>query len=116
MNWIEVTGKIDFSLLKVPGEYEVVYVVKFKVDAFGWHSSPIKFKVMTSDGHESEHSEILEHYRKMSDKWHEIRGGKFTVPSNRHGTAHFGMYETQSDWWKGSMILAGIKIRRTKAH
>ncbi|RWR81931.1 protein PHLOEM PROTEIN 2-LIKE A1 [Cinnamomum micranthum f. kanehirae] len=115
VNWIEVTGKLDFSRFKSTGEHEIVYLLKFKVDAFGWHSSPIKFKVMTSDGKETVHAEILEHYRKVSDNWHEIRGGKFMVPSGHHGAVHFGMYETESEWWKGSMILGGVKIRPTKA-
>lgn len=111
VNWIEVTGKLDFSELHPQKQYEIVYVVRFNVDAFGWHTTPIKFKVTTSDGHVSEVSEILEPYRKIGDVQHEIRGGEFTVPSSGTGQVYFGMYEVNSDWWKGSMILEGVKIK-----
>lgn len=97
MNWIEVTGKFDFNHLNPNERYEIVYVLKFKVDAFGWHSCPVKFKLTTADGQATEISEILEPYRKLSDIWHEISGGEFKGNSTRKGAVHFGMYETGSD-------------------
>ncbi|KAJ8631256.1 hypothetical protein MRB53_024579 [Persea americana] len=111
VNWIEVTGKLDFSHLRPNEEYEIVYVLKFKVDAFGWHSCPIKFKATTTDGQATEKSEMLESYRKVSETWHEVSGGEFKVNSTQEGAVHFGMYEIGSDWWKGSMILKEVKIR-----
>eukprot|EP00262_Sarcandra_glabra_P008895 TRINITY_DN22832_c0_g1_i1.p1 TRINITY_DN22832_c0_g1~~TRINITY_DN22832_c0_g1_i1.p1 ORF type:complete len:189 (-),score=31.84 TRINITY_DN22832_c0_g1_i1:194-760(-) len=114
VNWIEVTGKLDFSQKHGDvehGEYGIFYRVKFKVDAFGWHAVPITFKVTHPDGKETKKTEMLEHYRKKGEMWHEIQGGQFTVPSDKNGTIEFGMYEVESDWWKGSLVLEGVIIR-----
>lgn len=92
--------------------YEVIYVVKFKVDAFGWHSSPIIFEVSTPDGKKSRRSEILDNYNKDGHKWHEIYCGEFSLASsNLMGKIVFSMKEVKTDWWKGGMVLEGIKIR-----
>ncbi|XP_058105305.1 uncharacterized protein PHLOEM PROTEIN 2-LIKE A4-like [Magnolia sinica] len=112
VNWIEVVGKLDLSYFPTTGTWEIFYVVKFKVDAFGWHSSPVKFKVISTDGQKDEVSHKLESYRDVTDRWHEINGGEFRVGScGQKGTVQFGMYEVESDWWKGSMILEGVKIK-----
>ncbi|XP_068657443.1 uncharacterized protein PHLOEM PROTEIN 2-LIKE A4-like [Aristolochia californica] len=116
VNWIEVTGRLDSS--EVPEffrgirskTYEILWVVNFNVDAFGWQTTPIKFKV-ASGGQLKQRSEKLEPYRKKGNQWHEISGGEFTVTFHKKGVVDFGMYETESDWWKGSMVLAGVKIR-----
>ncbi|XP_068657409.1 uncharacterized protein PHLOEM PROTEIN 2-LIKE A4-like [Aristolochia californica] len=116
VNWIQVTGKLDSS--KVPEffsdtrskTYEIIWVVSFNVDAFGWKRTPIKFKVASGE-QLKQRSEKLEPYRKKSSRWHEISGGEFTVGYGRKGLVDFGMYETESDWWKGNMVLAGVKIR-----
>ncbi|KAF7842543.1 putative F-box protein PP2-B12 isoform X2 [Senna tora] len=129
VNWIEVTGKIPLSLLyraSSPTRYEIYYVVKFRVDAFGWHSAPIKFKVRlnnnnnnNNNGKEEEEEEeeseyeksiIFEAYRKKQEEWHEIPGGEFSV-SKKEGFVEFGMFEVESAWWKGNMVLAGVKIK-----
>lgn len=97
MNWIEVTGKFDFNHLNPNERYQIVYVLKFKVDAFGWHSCPVKFKLTTADGQATEISEILEPYRKLSDIWHEIERPvkeQFTLECMRLG-----------------VILKSVKIR-----
>ncbi|OVA11829.1 Phloem protein 2-like [Macleaya cordata] len=122
VNWIEVTGKLEYSKynkLHPKMTYEIYYVVKFKVDAFGWHSIPIKFLVKQQIQNEEEKlivetSEILEPYRKSIDVWHCIYGGHFTVPDDSKGFVEFGMFEVDSDWWKGSMVLQGIKFQPKK--
>ncbi|KAG9438932.1 hypothetical protein H6P81_019097 [Aristolochia fimbriata] len=119
VNWIQVNGRLDcskisnfFSSTRSKTRYEILWVMKFNADAFGWQTAPIKFKV-ASDGKQEQRSEKLETYRKKSNQWHEIKGGDFTInnANARKGLVHFGMYETESDWWKGSMVLAGVKIR-----
>ncbi|KAF3958685.1 hypothetical protein ACB098_07G051500 [Castanea mollissima] len=119
VNWIEVTGKIpssNFSKEAPASKYEIYYIVKFKVDAFGWHSVPIKFKVRIN-GEETVKSMNLESYREKNDVWHEIPGGEFSVVKERSaGNVEFGMFEVESDWWKGGMVLAGIKIKPKVDH
>ncbi|KAF8412714.1 hypothetical protein HHK36_000683 [Tetracentron sinense] len=110
VNWIQVTRELDLFKLVALKTYEIYYVVKFKVDAFGWHSAKIKFKVK-ANGEEDERSEILESYKNRHNVWHEIYGGKFTVPADGTGTVEFGMYEVATAWWKGSMVLEGVKLK-----
>ncbi|XP_028759285.1 F-box protein PP2-B11-like [Neltuma alba] len=134
VNWIEVTGKVRKSdLHKEPGsvtKYGIFYIIKFRADAFGWHSVPIKFKFRltttsakqqpqphyhsTDDNltidKEDEKSIILEPYREKQEVWHEIPAGQFSV-SNSDGFLEFGMFEVDSAWWKGNMVLAGVKIK-----
>ncbi|CAN0855008.1 Uncharacterized protein PHLOEM PROTEIN 2-LIKE A4 [Linum grandiflorum] len=110
VNWMQVIGRLPVSWLTGSRKYEVVWVVKFRVDAFGWHSVPIKFKVKQSNGEEKVKSVVVEPYRKKHGVWHEISGGEFTVRGGGGGMVEFGMYEVDSEWWKGSMVIAGVKI------
>ena len=113
VNWIEVTGKLPLLLFRNASavRYEIYYVVNFRVDSFGWHSAPIKFKVRIN-GEETENSMILESYREKHGTWHEIPGGEFSVNvDSDEGSVEFGMYEVESSWWKGSMVLVGVKIK-----
>lgn len=112
VNWIKVTGKLPTAMFNVasPTKYEVYYVMKFQVDAFGWHSAPIKFEVILN-GQKTEKNFVLESYKKKPDVWHEICGGEFTVSNDAVGVVKFAMSEVESEWWKGSMVLAGIKLR-----
>ncbi|KAL6007229.1 hypothetical protein ACLOJK_032725 [Asimina triloba] len=114
VNWMEVHGNVGFSHFQSGQAYEIFYLVKFKVDAFGWHSSPIKFKVMTTTGEKHVVSKTLQAYREVAGKMHEIRGGEFTVPHDAKGSVRLGIFEVESDWWKGSMILEGVKFRPKK--
>lgn len=90
--------------------YEIFYVVKFQVDAFGWRSVPIKFKVK-HNGEERVRSVMLQAYREKQEEWLEIPGGDFAVSDDNFGAVEFGMFEIESDWWKGGMVLAGIRIK-----
>lgn len=113
VNWIEVTGKlpiISSMAASTPKAYEIFYIVKFRVDAFGWHSVPVKFKVRVN-GEEKVKSVMLQLYREKQEEWQEIPGGDFAVPRDTVGTVEFGMFEIESDWWKGGMVLAGIVIK-----
>lgn len=64
VNWIEVTGKLPTTMFNVASatKYEVYYVMKFQVDAFGWHSVPIKFRVRLN-GQETVKNCVLEPYK-----------------------------------------------------
>lgn len=113
VNWIEVTGKlpiISSMAALTPKAYEIFYIVKFRVDAFGWRSVPVKFKVRVN-GEEKVKSVMLQLYREKQEEWQEIPGGDFAVPRDTVGTVEFGMFEIESDWWKGGMVLAGIVIK-----
>ncbi|KAH0468293.1 hypothetical protein IEQ34_003326 [Dendrobium chrysotoxum] len=59
--------------------YEVIYIVKFKVDEFGGHSCPVIFEVSTPDGKKSRRSEIFDYYKKNGHNWREIYGGEFSL-------------------------------------
>ncbi|CAI0425294.1 unnamed protein product [Linum tenue] len=105
-----VTGRLPASLF-AGKKYEVVWLVKFRVDAFGWHSVSVKFKVRQSnEGEEKVRSVVVEPYLQKHKVWHEIFGGEFTVQA-AGGVVEFGMYEIETKWWKGCMVLAGVKIR-----
>ncbi|XP_068655890.1 uncharacterized protein PHLOEM PROTEIN 2-LIKE A4-like [Aristolochia californica] len=116
VNWFQVTGRVDCSKISnffdFPRSktYEIFQVVKFNIDAFGWHKVPIKFKVV-SDGRCRQRAEKLEAYRRNNNQWHEIKGGEFTVVHGRKGLVDIGMFETESDWWKGGMVLSAVKIK-----
>ncbi|XP_054779007.1 putative F-box protein PP2-B12 [Prosopis cineraria] len=124
VNWIEVTGRVPKDVLykaESVTKYEIFYIVKFRADAFGWHSVPIKFKLRLTTksekqnhhhhtDQEDEKSIILEQYREKQELWHEIPGGIFSV-SDSDGFLEFGMFEVDTAWWKGNMVLAGVKIK-----
>ncbi|KAK4254700.1 hypothetical protein QN277_010043 [Acacia crassicarpa] len=134
VNWIEVTGRVKKAELhkeanSVKKTYGIYYLIKFRADAFGWHSVPIKFKLRvtasksaqtTDHSHntiieqEDEKSMNLEPYREKQEVWHEIPGGQFSI-SNSDGFIEFGMFEVESAWWKGNMVLAGVKIKPLQA-
>ncbi|KAG0448910.1 hypothetical protein HPP92_027596 [Vanilla planifolia] len=117
VNWMEVKGLLDLHKypLKLHKTYEVVYLIKFKADAFGWHSAPITFELSTADGKKNT-SEILDHYKKDDHLWHEICGGEFNLgSSNSLGKIEFSMKEVKTDWWKGGIIIGGVIIRPKQA-
>lgn len=133
VNWIEVTGRVRKDELYNKANsgtktYGIYYVIKFRADAFGWHSVPIKFKlrVTTKSAKASDHnhntiieqedekSMNLEPYREKQEVWHEIPGGQFSV-SNSDGFLEFGMFEVDTAWWKGNMVLGGVKIKPLQA-
>ncbi|RRT45554.1 hypothetical protein B296_00045423, partial [Ensete ventricosum] len=94
---------------------EIVYHIKFNIDAFGWNKTPVKFELVTPDGHREKRSEIMESYRKRSHEWLQIHGGEFKLPEDmKKGEVEFGISETESHWWKGGMIFAGVSIKPKK--
>ncbi|KAL3523007.1 hypothetical protein ACH5RR_015841 [Cinchona calisaya] len=117
VNWLEVTGKLDISSMKLAMDktYTVYYILKFTVDAFGWHSVPIKFRVKKDNAQEIKPTELLlEPYRKKPNEWHEIPVGKLNFVEDKEtqviSVIEFGMFEVDSDRWKGGMVLGGIKF------
>lgn len=112
VNWIEVTGKLTVTGSMEAGgrEYEMMYLMKFEADAFGWHSAPLKFKVKVNEEVESVKSVLLESYKNKPNQWHEICGGVFSF-SSVQSVVEFGMFEDETDWWKGGLVLGGISIR-----
>ncbi|KAL1567531.1 protein PHLOEM PROTEIN 2-LIKE A1-like [Salvia divinorum] len=112
VNWLQVTGKfklVTFSI--VPKTYKVYYIMNFNEDAFGWSHTPIKFKVKLQEGSESEVEVNLQQYREKPMTWHKVSVGEFNVVGDGSSmTAEVGMFEVETDWWKGGMILAGIRL------
>lgn len=121
VNWIEVTGKLDIPSLSLTMNttYTPYYIVKFLPDAFGWHSAPVKFMVKINDTQDIMSTELkLETYAQKPDEWHEIPGGKPFVFDNEIlvTSVEFGMFEVETDWWKGGMILGGVKLKLDSHH
>ncbi|KAJ8758623.1 hypothetical protein K2173_000344 [Erythroxylum novogranatense] len=112
VNWIEVTGKLPKSTFRGASacQFEIYYIVKFQSDAFGWHSIPIKFKVK-DNGSETVKKVMFEPYRDKNQAWQEIPGGVFKISSDWNGVVEFGMLEVESNWWKGGIVLGGVKIK-----
>lgn len=111
VNWVEVKGTLAADKLSTSTTYEVLYIIKFKDDAFGWHSSHITFQVTPPHGPKSKRTLVLEHYRKDCNKWHEIHAGEFSLGTSPTGEVAFSMYGDDSEWWKGGMILGGVIIK-----
>ncbi|XP_072963122.1 uncharacterized protein PHLOEM PROTEIN 2-LIKE A4-like [Typha angustifolia] len=116
VSWIEVTGKVEINRLSHCKTFEVFFHIKFKDDAFGWHHTPVIFEVVTPDGKKHRRSVLLETFRE--DKTLQpIYAGVFDLPSGHHDKeiVRFGMYEVESQWWKGGIILGGVELRPKKA-
>lgn len=120
MNWIEVTGSLNLEKFQLDPlkTYEIIYVIRFKADAFGWRSSPITFEVPTAEGKKSRNEVFLERYIKENESWQEICGGEFSLASSSSSSdlmgkqqIEFGMKEVRTEWWKGGIVLEGVKIR-----
>ncbi|KAG6509506.1 protein PHLOEM PROTEIN 2-LIKE A2-like isoform X2 [Zingiber officinale] len=114
---LEVVGSVDLAKLAELSlslshekTYEIVYHIKFKVDAFGWQNLPVTFALFTPD-EQTRRSEVLESRRGHSNQWHEVHGNDFKGPKTTTGKLSFGMFETSNQKWKGGMILAGVTIR-----
>ncbi|RZS28179.1 hypothetical protein BHM03_00061741 [Ensete ventricosum] len=133
VSWLEATKTLDLDQEKYKKVFdgckscEILYNIKFKVDAFGWHGVPVTFQVKTSTpgggggggggGGDYKKDENLEWYRRRSSSgWQQIHGGNFTVPpSENKGKVRFGMYETKSQMWKGGILLAGVTLKLHKS-
>lgn len=126
VNWLEITGKFDLhnasSTMTLSRSYKVYYVLKFNEDAFGWNHAAIKFKVKLHDDDEGILSQEntkpcemeinLQPYREKPGLWHQIPVGEFKLRKAITAlNVEVGMFEVETDWWKGSMILGGIKIK-----
>ncbi|KAG6382411.1 hypothetical protein SASPL_157919 [Salvia splendens] len=87
------------------------YMMKFNEDAFGWSHAPIKFKVKLEGGNESEVKVNLHKYREKPMMWHKVYVGEFNVVGDGSSmTVEVGMFEVETDWWKGGAILDGVRI------
>ncbi|CAL9185721.1 unnamed protein product [Musa hybrid cultivar] len=107
--WLEATGTLE---LAKPQTYEIIYHIKFKDDAFGWNGVPVTFRLVTPEGQRKEISRVMEsHSKRRSKGWREIHGGEFSLSTQTGGKVEFGMYEIESQKWKGGMLLAGVTIR-----
>ncbi|KAG9438936.1 hypothetical protein H6P81_019101 [Aristolochia fimbriata] len=134
VNWLEVVCKLEwwkmeksfFFFFDVEGlepktkmTYEISWVIKFNVDAFGWHNAPVKFKVPWEDEEGRVQwwtkEQNLEQYMKKGigkGRWLELPGGEFTVDvCGKSAPVAFGLFETETDWWKGGLVVAGAKIK-----
>ncbi|CAL9130259.1 unnamed protein product [Musa textilis] len=122
VSWLEATKTLDLDEEKYKRVFdgcktcEILYNIKFKVDAFGWHGVPVTFQVNSpKPGDDYTRDERLESYRKRSSGWHQIDGGRFTVPEGeKKGKVKFGMYEIKSQRWKGGILLAGVTLKLHK--
>lgn len=113
MSWIEVRGLLDLANFKLsqPTWYEIIYLMKFKADSFGWGQAPISFEIGTSNTAKQRSSISLKSYREEYDKWHELSGGCVEIKPDMAGYLEFGMLEVDTRWWKGGMVFEGVKIR-----
>ncbi|XP_020586469.1 protein PHLOEM PROTEIN 2-LIKE A2-like [Phalaenopsis equestris] len=115
VNWMEVTGSLNLEKFQLDPlkTYEIIYVIKFKIDAFGWRSSPITFELSTSEGKSSRNEVYLEKHIKEDINWNEICGAEFSLASSemRGKKIEFGMKEVKTEWWKGGIVLEGVRIR-----
>lgn len=113
VNWLEVRGELGAERLSVGRSYKVYYVMKFDEDAFGWSHAPIYFKVKLQDEAIISTEVMLQRYGEGEEagKWHKVCVGEFKVVGEEgRGRVEVGMFETKTQWWKGGMILAGIRL------
>ncbi|KAH7679137.1 Phloem protein 2-like protein [Dioscorea alata] len=113
--WLEVRGILNLEEtqhLATNKTYELFYIIKFEVDAFGWDDGPVSLHLVTPDGRKSKRSHNFGEYKR--NEWHKVSGGEFTVGSTIKGNVRYGMYETETLWWKGGMVLHGVLIEPKK--
>ncbi|KAG6503402.1 protein PHLOEM PROTEIN 2-LIKE A1-like [Zingiber officinale] len=119
---LQVTGILDLAThgrrLHACKTYEIIYHVKFKVDAFGWSKTPVTFLHGTRKTKKRGYEMVALSRRSRSGvgEWQEIRGGEFK-PSAFMAAARkveFGMLDVESEWWKGGMVFAGVTIRPSR--
>lgn len=109
VNWLEVRGEVEAERLSAGASYRVYFVMKFNDDAFGWGHAPVKFKVRDESKGESEREVKLQKYgEEGGGTWHKVWGGEFKVVGK--GKVEVGMFEVETEWWKGGMVLGGIRI------
>jgi Phloem protein 2 len=112
VSWIEIRGMLDIAELKVsqPICYEIIYLIKFKPDSFGWDHTSISFEAGTSNSAKKKRCFLLEPYREQFNKLHEVSGGRVEVKPDMRGYLEFGMSEVETKWWKGGVVFEGVKI------
>lgn len=115
VKWLQVTGTLDLTRhdhrLNPSETYEIIYHVKFKVDAFGWSSAPVTFVCGTSKTKKRGYEMVAMQRSRGADEWLEIHGGEFKPGTFASGKVEFGMLDVESEWWKGGMAIAGVTIR-----
>ncbi|XP_039127752.1 protein PHLOEM PROTEIN 2-LIKE A9-like [Dioscorea cayenensis subsp. rotundata] len=115
--YLEVTGTLDLDKqeqLSAGNTYELFYIIKFKIDAFGWQDCPVLLHLVTPNGDKIKKSVNFEDYRKKGEGWYPVLGGEFTVGSPLKGKISFGIHETETPFWKGGIILHGVLIQPKK--
>lgn len=121
VKWLQVTGILDLAThgrrLNPCKTYEIIYHVKFKVDAFGWSNAPVTFlhgpRKTKKRGYEM--MALSRRSRSGAGEWQEIHGGEFKPSAfTAAGKVEFGMLDVESEWWKGGMVFAGVTIRPSR--
>ncbi|XP_074588723.1 protein PHLOEM PROTEIN 2-LIKE A1-like [Curcuma longa] len=111
---LQVTGTLDLTRhdlqLNPSKTYEIIYHIKFKVDAFGWSKAPVTFLCGASKMQKMGYAMVALQRSRGVGEWLEIQGGEFKPGNFAAGKVDFRMLE-ESEWWKGGMAIAGITVR-----
>ncbi|KAM0948668.1 putative phloem protein [Dioscorea sansibarensis] len=112
--YLEVTGTLDLQECPLAPNttYKLFYIIKFKIDAFGWEDCPVSLHLVTPNGRKNKKVDNFEDQRKKGEEWLRVSGGEFTVGETSQGKLSFGIHETETPFWKGGVILHGVLIQR----
>ncbi|KAG6512578.1 uncharacterized protein PHLOEM PROTEIN 2-LIKE A4-like [Zingiber officinale] len=115
VKWLQVTGTLDLTRhdrqLNPSKTYEIIYHVKFKVDAFGWSKTPVTFLCGASRMKKRGNEMVALQRSRGVGEWLQIHGGEFKPGKFTAGKVEFGMLDVESEWWKGGMAIAGVTVR-----
>ncbi|XP_039126903.1 lectin-like [Dioscorea cayenensis subsp. rotundata] len=114
--WLEVRGTLNLEETHLlPNKtYKLFYIIKFKVDAFGWDYGPVPLHLVTPDGCKLRRNDNFGVYKK--DAWHKVFGGEFKVGSTGKEIVKFAINGFNTPCWKGGMVLHGVLIEPKDNH
>ncbi|KAI3967609.1 hypothetical protein MKW92_003484 [Papaver armeniacum] len=112
--WLTVHGKLEMSRLSPGVDYEIVFIVMFQEDSYGW-DVPVDLWLELPDGQQKVQKVNLETVPKS--QWIEIHVGDFKTPaqpSHQENEVNFVMREHDKLNWKKGLVIEGAIVRPKK--
>lgn len=117
--WLEIRGRIDIGMLSPSTLYAAYLVFKFAPDSYGFKNQPIEVRVGLVDGEATQRTVYLDVRRegrdgypeRRGDGWLEIGLGEFFCEGDCDGEMEVKVLEVRKLFWKGGLIIHGVKIR-----
>ncbi|XVF65109.1 hypothetical protein PTKIN_Ptkin09bG0220300 [Pterospermum kingtungense] len=117
--WLEVKGEIETRILSSRTNYAAYFVFKLSMNRYGFSEGTVDLQVNVDgveagevrsvflDPPEDEPQQALE----RGDGWMEIEMGEFFNECGDDGTLEFSLWEVDTGYSKGGLIIEGIEVR-----